>query len=148
LKYKYPEGKLEDVMGEAIELLLKMKDPIRQGDRRRKKVVSTARAFVQKYPVEQISQNPSRYIPAKIRHAVYVRDQAKCSYVSKDGKKCHERGSLELDHIQPFALGGSNSVGNLRLLCRNHNQWRGMKTFGVYKSLSPAKVKLTAGRGC
>jgi 5-methylcytosine-specific restriction endonuclease McrA len=118
LRHKYPEGKLEDVMGEALDLFLKMKDPIRQGERRRKTVELRTRASVQKHPVKQIAQTPSRYIPAKIRQEVYLRDQAQCSYISKEGKKCHERGGLELDHIQAFALGGPNTVGNLRLLCK------------------------------
>ena len=37
---------------------------------------------------------------------------------------------LELDHEQPFALGGSNEAGNLRLVCRRHNQYAAEKAFG------------------
>ncbi|MBI3018257.1 MAG: HNH endonuclease, partial [Deltaproteobacteria bacterium] len=52
-----------------------------------------------------------------------------CSYTSPEGKKCAEKNFLELDHVQPWSLGGSTTADNLRLLCRTHNQWRSQKTF-------------------
>lgn len=52
-------------------------------------------------------------------------------FVSPDGTPCGSREFLEIDHIQPFARGGpSDRTGNLRLLCRAHNQWNGMLAFG------------------
>jgi 5-methylcytosine-specific restriction endonuclease McrA len=141
LKHKYPEGKLEDVMGEALELFLKMKDPIRQGERRRRRVVKKIKVSVHRTPIQKTAKEPSRYIPAKVKHDVYRRDQAQCSFIGTEGKRCQERGALQIDHIQPFALGGPNTVGNLRLLCKNHNLWLGIQTFGFVKSASPSKGK-------
>ena len=72
----------------------------------------------------------SRYITAAVKHKVWLRDQNRCTYVdSQSGKRCVAAKNLELDHRRPFALGGSNSAENLRLLCRNHNQYLAIKTY-------------------
>ena len=60
----------------------------------------------------------SRYIPAPVRREVWRRDGGGCSYVDPhSGRRCGSRFLLELDHIVPFALGGSAEPGNLRLHC-------------------------------
>ncbi|MES1175460.1 MAG: HNH endonuclease signature motif containing protein [Myxococcales bacterium] len=61
---------------------------------------------------------------------VFVRDGKQCSYVSADGRRCTSRRCLELDHIQPWALGGDNTVANLRVRCRAHNQRYARQCFG------------------
>jgi hypothetical protein len=60
-------------------------------------------------------------IPAGIRRAVWARDGARCSYIGTTGVRCISRRFLEMDHVKPRALGGGDSIGNLRLLCRPHN---------------------------
>ena len=37
---------------------------------------------------------------------------------------------LELDHIEPVALGGRSTVDNLRLCCRSHNSLHAEHVFG------------------
>ncbi len=67
----------------------------------------------------------SRYIPASVRREVWRRDGGCCSYVdSHSGRRCGSRFLLQLDHIVPFALGGSAEPGNLRLHCAAHNRFR------------------------
>jgi 5-methylcytosine-specific restriction endonuclease McrA len=69
-----------------------------------------------------VTESKTRYVPAQVRAAVWERDQGKC-------KNCGSKRALEFDHIKAFALGGKTSVDNLRLLCRNCNQRRGLITF-------------------
>ncbi|MEZ4754274.1 MAG: HNH endonuclease, partial [Bdellovibrionota bacterium] len=76
------------------------------------------------------STNTSRHIPNQIRKAVLERDENKCTYVSETGKACRCSWDLELDHIVPFAEGGQHTVGNLRVLCRAHNQYLAEQKFG------------------
>ena len=67
----------------------------------------------------------SRYIPSPTRQYVWKRDQGECQYTDKEtNKKCESKYALQIDHIHPFSLGGSNKEENLRLLCRAHNNWR------------------------
>ena len=55
-----------------------------------------------------------------------------CEHVDKISKqRCSSRFALEKDHIVAVALGGSNDLVNLQLLCRAHNSRRSIKTFGV-----------------
>lgn len=60
-----------------------------------------------------------RIISSEVKRAVYIRD-----------KKCVNCGSvhnLHYDHIRPHALGGDNSIKNIRLLCFNCNQRAAIK---------------------
>ena len=67
----------------------------------------------------------SRYIPAAVRRAVWRRDGGCCSYVDPhSGRRCGSRFLLELDHVVPFALGGSAEPANLRLRCSAHHRFR------------------------
>jgi hypothetical protein len=62
---------------------------------------------------------------------VHQRDSGQCTFVSADGKRCSERGFLELHHHdRPFARGGEATVENLRLVCRTHNALFAERDFG------------------
>src|SRR3989338_7801379 len=118
LRHQYPQGKLEDLVREAFELLLEKKDP----ERKIKRI--SEKEILQSQSSQNDTQRKTRYIPKVIQREVYQRDQGQCSYTSSEGKKCGERNFLELDHIQPWSLGGDSTSENLRLLCRTHNQYR------------------------
>ncbi|MEJ2719789.1 MAG: HNH endonuclease signature motif containing protein [bacterium] len=75
----------------------------------------------------------SRHIPAKTRDAVFVRDQNRCTHIGANGKQCKSTYSLQVDHIVPFAKGGTNSLSNLRLLCAKHNNHEAKRAFGAAK---------------
>ena len=67
----------------------------------------------------------SRYISAKTRKQVWLRDEGRCTYTCQETKRrCNSRHFLQIDHIQPYSLGGNHELKNLRLLCANHNQYR------------------------
>ncbi|MCB0340011.1 MAG: HNH endonuclease, partial [Bdellovibrionales bacterium] len=66
-------------------------------------------------------QSKAHHIPQEIRDQVYIRDGGRCSYTSPCGKRCGCRAGLEVDHIKPKALGGNETLLNLRLLCKPHN---------------------------
>ncbi len=75
---------------------------------------------------------PTRHIPTRIKALVRKRDLDRCTFVDpKTGRKCGSRYLIQIDHIQPFALGGSsNAPANLRLLCFQHNQLEAERWFG------------------
>ncbi|HEU4366151.1 MAG TPA: HNH endonuclease signature motif containing protein, partial [Candidatus Krumholzibacteria bacterium] len=58
----------------------------------------------------------TRHVPAAVRDEVFVRDEAQCTYVAPGGTRCESRHALEIDHIRPFAAGGTHDPSNLRLL--------------------------------
>ena len=71
----------------------------------------------------QASARPSKpgHIPAATRREVFARDGEQCTYVDSQGRRCECRTRLELDHIQPRALRGTDDASNLRVRCRPHN---------------------------
>jgi hypothetical protein len=60
----------------------------------------------------------SRHIPSAVRRAVWARDENRCAFVSRDGRRCDERGFLELHHTVPYAAGGEATVDTIELRCR------------------------------
>ena len=67
----------------------------------------------------------SRAIPAAVRRHVWKRDRGCCSDVDGgSGRRCGSRHLLEIDHVVPYALGGSAEPDNLRLLSAAHHRHR------------------------
>lgn len=81
-------------------------------------------------PTVTSDTDPSRYIPAKVRRAVWARDGGRCAYVGTDGRRCGSKHQLEFEHIRAFADGGEATEDNIQLLCRPHNQFRARQRFG------------------
>jgi len=73
----------------------------------------------------------NRSIPVPVRDKVFIRDGARCTYEASDGKRCSETHALEIDHTQPYGMGGSNDLENLRLLCRTHNMLMAERAYGT-----------------
>jgi hypothetical protein len=91
-------------------------------------------------------KNTRTPIPAKILHAVHLRDQRKCQYPARSEKVapsssvltsreaenskavCGQTRFLEVHHVRPVAQGGDNSLKNLITLCATHHEWIHAKT--------------------
>jgi 5-methylcytosine-specific restriction endonuclease McrA len=72
-----------------------------------------------------------RHVSAQVKNAVWKRDGGQCTFVSDGGQRCGSRRLLELDHIEPVALGGRATVENMRLRCWAHNQLEAERVFGA-----------------
>ena len=110
-----PQGKTGVALKLALKTALSRLDPTLRNSSK-KELVSTS---------EVVSQG--RYVPAEIRRRVWNRDGGKCVYKSPDGKVCGSAFMLQMDHIQPLAMGGKTELDNLRLLCASHNLHLGKK---------------------
>lgn len=68
---------------------------------------------------------------AAAKRCVMQQAQARCSYRDPaSGRICGSTYQVQVDHIQPKALGGGDEKENLRLLCRAHNIFEAEKIFG------------------
>lgn len=71
-------------------------------------------------------------IPSTVRHHIWLKEGGCCTYKDQStGRMCGSRHRLQVDHIRPVALGGTNAPENLRLRCANHNQWHARQSFGA-----------------
>lgn len=132
---KYPSGRLGDILHDAFDLLLE-----HEGDKRcMPSTEDFPPALLEEVQSQQLAlalmSDPSlkdtpRYIPRGIRREVWQRDGGKCQYPRRDGTICGARTFLEFDHVVAWANGGtSHSAGNIQLLCRAHNQLKGIGKF-------------------
>jgi hypothetical protein len=95
---------------------------------------------------------------------VSERDGDRCAFVSKDGRRCEERGFLEFHHVIPYAMGGETTVENIQLRCRAHNGYEAGLFYGQGEhwdggdlvrerpasygmQLGPDRVRLGSARG-
>lgn len=73
-------------------------------------------------------------LPVATKRSIWNRAQACCEHVDPKMKiRCRSTFALQEDHIIPVAVGGTNDVDNMQLLCRVHNSRRAIKTFGVLR---------------
>ena len=66
----------------------------------------------------------SRVIPAGVRRRVMERDRYRCV-------RCESHEALRIDHVHPWARGGSNDESNLQTLCHPCNQAKGARIEGA-----------------
>lgn len=90
-----------------------------------------------KFPDRKKIEKQRKPLTAKVKRMVWQRANACCEHVDKISKqRCSSRFALEEDHIVAVALGGSDDLVNLQLLCRAHNARRSVKTFGVWQEVA------------
>lgn len=117
MRHKFPFASFEDIVREALKLLLDEKDP-------------ELRLKLQKENAQE-TLTGGRRIPNWVRRRVWARDHGRCAFVGEGGRRCEERSWLEYDHVVPYAKGGrSDDPANVRLLCRAHNQREAQRHFG------------------
>ena len=81
---------------------------------------------------ENAQVEPSRHVPDEIRDEVFVRDEGQCTFVGWNGTRCECKKGLQIDHIRPYAAGGTHEPSNLRLLCGAHNRLAAERTLGKH----------------
>ena len=127
MRHRNPNGDLSIVIDAAMDLLLAKLEKERLG-----KVKAPRESVAARRSASRAASAPSRSraIPAGVRRAVFERDGEQCTFVSERGDRCTARGHLELDHVHPRALGGTNEISNLRVRCRAHNRLAAEEVFG------------------
>jgi len=119
LRHRIPNGDLATIFRDALaELVAKVK-------KERFAVGRTPRAAV-----ETSVETESRHVPDAMKRAVHERDGGRCTFVDERGKRCEERGALEIDHVDGFARTHRHDLDSLRLLCRAHNQHTAEQMYG------------------
>ena len=117
LRHALPGGDTAAIVDRALTLLV--------ADLERKKFGAT-----EKPRRGRRTSDPTRP-RAEVKRAVTRRDADRCAFVSKDGRRCEERGFLEFHHVIPAAMGGEFTVENIQLRCRAHNGYEADLFYGA-----------------
>lgn len=146
MSHSIPQGDVAKLLMRGVEMLIASAERRKLGSVRARGAQAPGRARHQKDqaagyagPKEEAAvarrrpgrnRRRDRYIPARIRRAVWNRDQGRCTFIGTGGHRCGARHRLEFDHVLPIARGGGSTLANLRLRCRAHNQHEAERSFG------------------
>jgi hypothetical protein len=118
MRHQLPNGDLAVIVDRAVTLLIGELKKARFGLGRKPR----AKTRPQKAG--------SRHVPDEIKRAVYERDGGQCTFVDDRGRRCPEKGRLQIDHVEGFARNLSHSIDGCRLLCSGHNHHAAEKLYG------------------
>ena len=127
LSHKHINPSFNELLHSVTEMALievKRRKKILNSPDSRKTLKKHSFTSAPKKPCSKLNYKNQRYIHPTTKNEVWYRDQGCCSF--KDpvtNKRCKSRFQLEFDHIQPVAFGGNSDIDNIRLLCREHNQY-------------------------
>jgi 5-methylcytosine-specific restriction endonuclease McrA len=118
LSHKFPNASDADILAYALKVLLDKTDPLRK---------STS-AAVSDCVAAAASK---RVTKSHARRMVLKSTNGGCAYRDPlTGQVCGSHHQIELDHITPKALGGTDDPDNLRPLCKQHNLLMAEHVFG------------------
>lgn len=130
-----------EIFVRALGDLLDKRDPLRKAKRaairREKSNAPSPGKEARKAPSEGPSPGKEGKthrpaVPAAVRHEVWPRDAAQCTWLYEDKSRCPERIMLEMDHVgKMWCRGGQHTADVLTLRCRLHNQFAAEQALGV-----------------
>ncbi len=111
---------LSECLQQMTEIVLEKIDPVKKAERAMKR--STAKR--EKVGACQIRKftRARRKLPARVEHAINLRDQAQCAHVDHQGQRCPNRRWLHRHHLKPVSMGGDDSAENLTSYCSGHHR--------------------------
>lgn len=107
LRHAVPSGDAAEILDRALTLLVEHLE--------RQRFAETSHPRAPRHSVTR-----SRHIPAAVRRQVWRRDGGRCAFNGTEGR-CRETALLEFHHVEPHAVGGDATAGNIELRCRAHN---------------------------
>jgi len=127
LSHAQPGATTEQVLEAALDLLLE-RQARRQALVKRPRAARATTPLAAGAPEQAATPTPARApatprtIPAAVEREVRLRDGNRCQYPLDAGGVCGATFQVQLDHLQPVALGGATMASNLRCACARHNR--------------------------
>ena len=109
---------------------MEKKDPKKKLERRKKREARATPRPEKAAASPDSNKKRSRYLPAADRELALEQASYQCEYVAPSGRRCQERTALQIDHVEPYAKGGTHEPENLRVLCPGHNLFLAEREFG------------------
>lgn len=113
-----------EIIEKSIDETLKRMDPLLKKIHR-----SVARDVARARDKKRLN-----YYSVQTRQELWKKADSSCEFVDEQtDRRCSSRFALEIDHSTPLAMGGTNDISNLRLLCQVHNGLMARRWFGDEK---------------
>ena len=125
LRHQIPDGDVAKIVERAIHALLE------QARKQKRGACSARTPVTTPTRTDAPSKRPARKIPTAIRRAVWERDRGRCSFKSREGRRCGTRDFLEFHHHVPWARCQQHRESNIHLRCRAHNLHAAELDFGA-----------------
>jgi hypothetical protein len=112
-----------EILRRALTIALDKVDPTR------KKKTQRATDSVKHRSNERLT-----YYGTEFDRVLWERAGSQCEYIDeRTGRRCDSKHGLAREHVIPIAMGGTNELSNMQLLCRTHNDLRARRRFGNAK---------------
>jgi hypothetical protein len=136
LRHALPSGDVAEIFDRALRLFVR--------DLERMKFAATDRPRPGLGPARG-----SRNVGATVKRAVAIRDDKRCAFVGKGGRRCNERAFLEFHHVDPYVLDATAtpSADAISLRCQAHNKYEGTLYFGPWPGKQEEDARLSQVRG-
>lgn len=130
LAQKGKDAGMGRAIGESLDHYLNAQDPVRKAKRSEAKRANVKKVCLHR--VKSDGQSGSRVpLTAAEKHAVFARDQGKCTHIDQDGERCNSDRWIHTHHIIHVANGGTNDLENLTTLCSFHHDLVHQLSFGI-----------------
>lgn len=116
MSHRNPRGDLATIVEAGLDLLIAQLS--------KQKLGQTARPQKKRRPAKRA------HVANATKREVVDRDGLGCCFVNERGERCGARAFLEFDHEHAKGKGGGSEEGNVRLLCRGHNQGEAERVYG------------------
>ena len=130
LSHSHPGATWAEVIAHLAADHAKRADPVARAERR----AATAPKMPQGFTATEDVQRPSlarRPLPRAVRDAALAKAGGACEFTDpRTGARCGDRVRVEVDHVLPKALGGTDEAINLRCLCATHNRSEAERELG------------------
>jgi hypothetical protein len=96
-------------------------------------------------------KQPSGHKPASLRrplsasekHAVFLRDEGRCTFVNEQGERCGADRYLHVHHIKMVSHGGTNEPSNTTTLCAAHHDLVHQLSFPIERQINWLRARVT-----
>jgi hypothetical protein len=133
----------ENAIVVALDAYLEQHDPIKKAERAKKRakkneIKKDEQRLVPQHKSEAVIERPTstqhvakrvarhigrrQALPSALVHAVHLRDQRQCTFKS-GSKRCGATRWLDIHHVIPRSLGGSDTLENLTTVCSAHHRF-------------------------
>lgn len=112
-----------NLLDQALDQYIEKHDPVKKAERAQKRKLGPGRV-----KLKPIVEKPSftayqkrTPLTAEQKHAVFARDQGRCTHMGSNSHRCNSDRWIQVHHIIPVSQGGTNALENLTTLCSFHH---------------------------